>query len=203
MKDPAHASNGGTTAPTPPTAAAWERSGVHERPNVSAASPCAAPERLDVIEATGRDLIGFWQNVLVLALREPLTVRRIDSLAVLQSYAAARFPRGYATLVLLPKLEGVLPGLRETGLREASRRLIESAPDEVLGVAEVIEGTGFVAASARSVATGLVLAARPRWSMRVFPSVEPAAQWITQWVDREERAAAPRRIVEALRHTLA
>jgi hypothetical protein len=48
----------------------------------------------------------------------------------------------------------------------------------------------------------MVILTRPRWSMRIFPGIEPAAAWLSAWVDRAERPSAPRRLAEAIRHTL-
>jgi hypothetical protein len=168
--------------------------------SVGASAGAGAIERLEILDAEGRDLIGLWQNVLVVAVRALPTKARLRRIGAVQEGVARRFPGGYAALALLPDV----PHVGFVGeLREEAVRLTLSTPKELRAVAEVIEGKGFLAATVRSIATGLMLVARPAWSMRVFAGIEPAAAWLSSWVDREARPSAPRRLVEAIRHTLA
>jgi len=46
------------------------------------------------------------------------------------------------------------------------------------GLANVIEGRGFWAASIRSVASGLALLSRVKFEQRIFDAVDPAALWL-------------------------
>ncbi|HEY2509690.1 MAG TPA: hypothetical protein VGI39_02420 [Polyangiaceae bacterium] len=156
------------------------------------------PEHLEILAAGGRDLVGLWQNVLVLAFRNLPTVEQLESLARIQREVAERFPSGYAAIALLPGLSRPLDG----SVRESALALTSASPAELRGVAMVIDGRGFLAATTRSMATGIVLLTRPRWPVRIFPGVEPAAVWVSAWVDRAVRPTAPRRITDAIKHTL-
>jgi hypothetical protein len=155
-------------------------------------------ERLEVLDADGRDLVGLWRNVLVIALRTQPTAARLRRLDEIQRAVAARFPGGFVALAILPNLRA-FPF--DDDLREEAVRLTSSTPPELLAVAEIIEGKGFIAASIRSIATGMVFIARPKWAMRVFPGVEPAAAWLARWVDKGDTSVT-RRLVEAVKHTL-
>ena len=166
---------------------------------VTSAAASVPPERLELLHAEGRDVVGLWQNVLVIAFRALPTAEHLHTVAAIQRDVAARFPGGYAALAILPVLA---PQPLPRDMLDAAQALTSSAPPEMQAVAEVIEGKGFLAATARSVATGMLLVGRPRWSMRIFAGVEPAAAWLSAWVDRAERPSAPRRMAEAIRHTL-
>jgi hypothetical protein len=48
-----------------------------------------------------------------------------------------------------------------------------------IGLANVIEGAGFWAASLRSVASGLALLSRVKFEQRIFDAVEPASTWLS------------------------
>ena len=170
-----------------------------DRAALRAGAPSEPPERLEIFEAEGRDLVGIWRNVLVVAFRTLPSAERLRSLVAIQRDVAARFPEGYVALAILPL---VAPRPLPKDMLEAAQLVTSAAPPELMAVAEVIEGNGFLAATARSVATGMTLVARPRWPMRIFPGVEPAAAWLATWVDRPSRPTAPRRLVEAIRHTL-
>jgi hypothetical protein len=163
------------------------------------ASTAARPERLEILEAGGRDLVGLWQNVLVIALRDLPTAAMLERLGAIQQDIAGRFPEGFAALAILPVLR---PRPMPPGMLDAARALTETAPPELQAVAEVIDGKGFMAATARSMATGILMLGRPRYAMKIFPGVEPAAAWLAAWVERAERPTAPRRLAEAIRHTL-
>jgi hypothetical protein len=125
------------------------------------------------------------------------TLRRVGEL---RREVAGRFPEGFVALAVLPHVSLEAPLLKE--LRAEAERLMTTSPKELLAVAEVIEGSGFLAATVRSIATGLVLVTRPPFPTRIFAGVEPAAAWLAAWADRGERATAPRRLVEAMRDTL-
>ncbi len=65
------------------------------------------------------------------------------------------------------------------------------------GLANVIEGTGFWAASLRSVAAGLAFLSRVGFEQRIFDSVEPASTWLETLFP--EGGADPAGIVRAAR----
>jgi hypothetical protein len=165
---------------------------------MTGASSALAPERLEILTAGGRDLVGLWQNVLVLAFRSAPSVEQLRALEGIQRDVAARFPHGYVSLAVLPGLSRPL----DAEVRDSALALTASSPPELRAVAMVIDGRGFLAATTRSLATGIVLLTRPRWPVKIFPGVEPAAAWLASWVERAARPSAPRRIAEAIRHTL-
>jgi hypothetical protein len=58
----------------------------------------------------------------------------------------------------------------------------EFEPQQV-ALATVIEGTGFFSSTVRSVAIGVALLARTRFSQRVFESGEAASEWVASKLD--------------------
>lgn len=65
----------------------------------------------------------------------------------------------------------------------------------------VVERTGFVGASMRSVVNVLVLASRPTYPMKVFGSIDDAARWVVQTQGEAEGRSAPAlaQLVESLK----
>jgi len=66
----------------------------------------------------------------------------------------------------------------EAGSREPLARMLKDASEHVLISGVAFEGSGFMAASVRSVVVGLTLLARQTYPHRVFPNVKQASSWI-------------------------
>src|ERR1700689_4854071 len=100
------------------------------------------PERLEILDARGRDLVGLWRNVLVVAIRALPDAEQLRRLHAIQRDVATRFPNGFSALAILPVLS---PRPLSKEMREAAELVTGDAPPQLLAVAEVIEGRGFVA----------------------------------------------------------
>jgi len=162
-------------------------------------SAAGEPDRLEILDERGRDVIGLWRNVLVAAVRSLPDADLLHRIHAIQGDVAGRFPRGFSAMVILP---GLSPLSLTSEVRAAAERMTNDAAPQFLGLAQVIEGRGFVTAAIRSIATGMVLGTQPPWPMRIFAGIEPAAAWLAAWVEGETRPAATRKLTEALRQTL-
>lgn len=66
----------------------------------------------------------------------------------------------------------------DPGSRELVEAVMADAQSHLLGMAQVIAGDGFAAASVRSVLLGIQLAVRPDYRVRVFADVHEARPWL-------------------------
>lgn len=66
----------------------------------------------------------------------------------------------------------------DPGSRELVETVMADAQSHLLGMAQVIAGDGFAAASVRSVLLGIQLAVRPDYRVRVFADVHEARPWL-------------------------
>jgi hypothetical protein len=167
------------------------------------------PPHLEILHVHERSIIGVWNNVFVMIWRDLPSAERLRIAGALERKVAARFPDGFVVLAVLPTINLRLP----SDVREEAERLSLDRPRELKAIAQVIEGKGFIAASVRSVAVGVVMLARPqkdgdgvqreRTPMRIFSGVEPASAWLATFLDREKRATAPRLLAEAVKNSAA
>ncbi len=175
---------------------------VDDRALAPALAPAAAgrPEsaRLSILAAMGRDVVGVWENVLVTHWHAPPSAPQLRRVGEAQARVAARFPDGFVVLVRLPAVAARVGAVA----RDEAERLAASAPPSMQAIAYVVEGRGFVAASARSVALGVAMAFPHKRPIRTFGGLEPAAGWLATFLDRSLRASAPRKLVEAIRSAI-
>ena len=66
----------------------------------------------------------------------------------------------------------------DPGSRELVETVMADAQTHLLGMAQVISGDGFAAASVRSVLLGIQLTVRPDYRVRVFADVHEARPWL-------------------------
>jgi hypothetical protein len=68
----------------------------------------------------------------------------------------------------------------DAGSRELVEAVMSDAKGRLLGMAQVITGDGFGAASLRSVLSGTQLAVRPDYPVRVFGDIRTAQPWLEE-----------------------
>jgi hypothetical protein len=164
----------------------------------------AAP-RLTILTAAGRDVLGLWQNVLVTYWHEPPTLERLRHMSEVQARVAAKLTGGFIVLAVLP----TAPVRIQSVVRDEAEQMVARAPASLRAMAYVVGGSGFVAASVRSVALGVAMVMPHKRPIRVFPALEPAAGWVATFLDREVREAreprtSPARLlVEAIKDAIA
>jgi hypothetical protein len=108
---------------------------------------------------------------------------------------AARFPAGFLALALLPTTAGLtLPA----EVRREAERVAANRSSAAKAIAHVIEGTGFVAATVRSISIGMSMLARTHAPHRIFGGVEPATAWLATFLDRDKQLHGARLLSEAI-----
>jgi hypothetical protein len=117
--------------------------------------------------------VGLFRHVFMTIWREPPTAEQLIALDPLQHDAARRCPSGFVALAVLPSIHARMTN----EVREAAEHLSRNPSHALVGTAQVITGTGFVAATTRMIATGMALLSRAA-PTRLFSSVEAAAPWV-------------------------
>lgn len=96
----------------------------------------------------------------------------------LQSQFLARLTPRKAIVVSVSNAAGELHF--DTGSRELVEAVMADAKSHLLGMTQVITGDGFGAASVRSVLSGIQLAVRPDYPVRLFGDIGTAQPWIEE-----------------------
>jgi hypothetical protein len=96
----------------------------------------------------------------------------------LQSQCFARLAPHKTVIVSVSIASGELHF--DSGSRDLVAALVNDAKTHLHGMAQVVVGDGFGAASVRSVLSGIQLAARPDYPVRVFADVASARPWIEE-----------------------
>ncbi len=68
----------------------------------------------------------------------------------------------------------------DSGLRKAVEVALKDASSGLMGMAQIIAGEGFGAASVRSVLPGIQLAVRPNYPIRLFGDTDTACTWLEE-----------------------
>ena len=170
----------------------------HPRPRFSSQPP-APPPHLEIEHVDGRSVIGAWNNVFVMVFRDVPSADWLRLAGEREAAFAARHPEGFVVLAVLPSMLLNLP----SDVRDEAERLSRHRSPYLQAIALVIEGTGFVAAAVRSVASGISMLSRDKTPMRTFNNVEPASAWIATFLERERRVTAPRLLSEAVKNSTA
>jgi hypothetical protein len=75
----------------------------------------------------------------------------------------------------------------DSGSRDLVAALVTDAKSHLLGMAQIVIGDGFGAASVRSVLAGIQLVARPDYPLRFFADVTSARPWIEELLEAASR----------------
>jgi hypothetical protein len=108
-------------------------------------------------------------------------IPRFDSLQrfrTLQSLYLTRLAPRKAIVVSVSNATGELHF--DAGTRDLVAALVSDAKTHLLGMAQVVLGDGFGAASVRSVLSGIQLAVRPDYPIRIFPTTDAARPWLEE-----------------------
>ena len=68
----------------------------------------------------------------------------------------------------------------DSGLRKAVDSTLRDSASELLGMAQIVYGEGFGAASVRSVLSGIQLAVRPDYPINMFGDSKSATPWLEE-----------------------
>jgi hypothetical protein len=139
--------------------------------------------------------IGTSGRVFAIVWKGEATLDRVRAIAAVSRRAYPQLQSGFAMIVLLEDTT--------TTPDAESRRLLSDLMKELASgmraVAYVVPGAGFAAAAKRAVITGLSLAARPPYPVKVFQSLEHAEQYIAPLLPAAPPPGEAERLVTELR----
>jgi hypothetical protein len=122
-------------------------------------------------------LLVRWRNVVMLGMRTSPTAETIDRMSAEVHRLRKQGARGTALIHLVRSLDRKPPP-PDPETREAYLRMMRDKNTPVRCSAVIMTDSGFTAALARSVLTGLMLITRPAYSTKVFSSEREACEWI-------------------------
>lgn len=137
-----------------------------------------APRDVRVVYSDEGAAFVVGRQVMVGYFRREATLLRMRGFRATQR-ELARQPDPVACLLVSevhPDLELALP----EPVREEIREALTAYNHRDLAVAASVEGGGLLAAAARTMISGLMLVAGPRYPMKLFGAREPAATWLAQ-----------------------
>ena len=132
----------------------------------------------DVVHDDDELRIVTWAGVLGARWRATPTKRKLELLGRHQRMLAeATFDRRIvAVTIVSPGATLILGG----DARTEAEAMVHAGSTFTLGLAQVVEGQGFAAATARAVLTGIQLATRAGYPMKVFGSLGDATEWVAE-----------------------
>jgi hypothetical protein len=139
----------------------------------------AFPPDLFVFERDAAFGAGLWRRVFATVWRDTPTAERLRTCGRFQDEVTRRCPDGFVALAVLPSKHARLA----PDVREAAEELSRNPSPALVAIAQVISGTGFIAAATRMVATGMSLL-NQRTPTKWFDSVQHAADWVSARVAR-------------------
>jgi hypothetical protein len=138
----------------------------------------AVPLRHDVVHDDEEVRIATWAGVVTTRWRRTPTREKLELLGQHQQRLADATMNHQivAVTVLSPKA-----GLMLTGeARKEAENLARAGREYLLGQAQVVEGEGFMAAAARAVMSGIQLAVRAGYPVKIFGKLDDALPWIAE-----------------------
>ncbi len=127
-----------------------------------------------VLYADDRIAIGAIGYVHVAFYRGTIDLPALQRDRAFHERLKAQHPKG--TVVFTASKPNV--GLPSSEVRKESVAMLKANRDRVYGTAVLVEGDGFWASAARSVATGVFQLAPPPYPVKIFARPDEAAAWI-------------------------
>lgn len=122
--------------------------------------------------------IVVWERVITSRWRSAPTKDGLVLLGRQQRALSDAFDdrRIFALTVVGPRAAMLISG----EARREAEKLALAGRETLIGLAQVVEGEGFIAATARAVISGVQLAVRSPYPTKVFGSVEEARPWMEE-----------------------
>lgn len=123
-----------------------------------------------------------WRNVVLLGMTTSPTSDIVQRMSSEVNRMRTDGERGTALVhLVMPMQRKPPPPDPET--RQAYVHMMRDENTPIRGSAVILPDTGFTSALARSVITGLMLVARPRYPTKVFQVEREGCQWLAQMLD--------------------
>ncbi|MEW5849281.1 MAG: hypothetical protein AB2A00_10725 [Myxococcota bacterium] len=150
---------------------------------------------MEVLEREPGFAVAAWRNMFVIFFADAVTVSRLQRVWDREKewvqragpVAVVSISRKAAKMLTLPAEE-----------RALAARIAKDMDASMLCQAHVIMGTGFWAATVRTVISSVQLMSSPRYPVSVFDDVPSAATWVTPRLDKGVDAHEVQRIVQAV-----
>jgi hypothetical protein len=121
--------------------------------------------------------LGVYENAFVWSFRGEVTVDRIRRSRPVHRDLVLKYPSGFGAMTIIGDK---VPLMMPPDSREAANAITAEFKKHYRALAIVIEGTGFRAAAARAVTSGINLFARVACPTQVFDDARKAALWLTR-----------------------
>ena len=131
--------------------------------------------------------IATFENALIWSFRGEATAARIRWATAVHRDLAKRWPKGFAVVTVIGER---VPLSMPADARELSTAITREYQSNYCALCEVVEGTGFRAATVRSITAGIRIFARAKCPSRVFADVAACAKWLAPILPASEVALA-------------
>jgi hypothetical protein len=132
----------------------------------------------DVVHDDQELRIVTWASVLAVRWRATPTKDKLELLGRHQRLLAdATVDRRIVLITVLSPKAGLL---LSSDARKEAETFARAGREVLLGLAQVVEGEGFVAATARAVMSGIQLAVRAGHPVKVFGTLDEALPWVSE-----------------------
>jgi hypothetical protein len=138
------------------------------------------------IQTMSPNKVIFWRDVFVLVDNGKARVNDYAHFGRLILEQKAKYKAGIGSLVIIP--EGATPPPDE--VRKAINRALNNLDDGLRCFCWIVEGSGFQAAVARGVLTGIRLFGRHRYPTQIETNLEEALAWILPHLDGGKKRLA-------------
>ena len=120
--------------------------------------------------------VATWRNVVVNAWRGEVTIPRLDKLLAIERQMRMKYPGKLFVASLIGEVPTAFLKLSDEA-RTKSTAIAREMDRETVGHANVVLGTGFWAATVRSLVAASFLVSRPTHPSKAFDNVNAAATW--------------------------
>jgi hypothetical protein len=118
---------------------------------------------------------GLYQNALLWAFRGVVSLPRIKWAIPAHKQLLRKYPKGIAVVTIITETASLsMPA----DARDLSTAITKENENSYCCVCEIIPGTGFRGAVARSVTAGIRLVARTKFPAKVFADAADASRWL-------------------------
>jgi hypothetical protein len=154
----------------------------------------------DIVHEDDEVRIATWSIVLASRWHATPSKQKLELLGRQQrALAESTVDRRIVVLTVLASGAGLM---LTNEARNAAEAVAKAGREYVAGLAQVVEGEGFMAATARAVMSGIQLAVRARYPTKVFGTVDEALPWVAELLrkagherDADEVASALRPVI--------
>lgn len=138
-----------------------------------------------ILSVDGDVAFGFAPRVVVAVWRKDVTMAQLAAFGTeLRAFIPTLEGKGYASITVI---EPTISLRLQDDVRAASEKLQRECASHIKCMAYLVETPGFVAAAARTIASGFTLITRAPYPLKVFGSTQECALWAAPYVNVLDR----------------